>query len=73
MKRAFIIIVLVALLCSLVISLSGCTMEQPGETTAEGHRRHIRNVRLNNQQLNQDLDRLLLFDKPSKLSDKTIN
>ena len=62
--------ILGVILFALIFWLSGCG--QPGETTAEGHRRHIRNVRINQQELNQDVDRALLFDKPSKLSDKRV-
>ena len=51
----------------------GCSSyEQMGETAAEGRRRHIRNSRLNQQQLMADLDRFWLLDKPSKLTDKRI-
>lgn len=57
-------------LFALIFWLNGCS--QPGETVAEGHRRHIRNVRINQQELNQDIDKALLFDEPSKLSDKRI-
>lgn len=72
MKKGFVVIILVAFLCSLLVSLSGCTTTQLGETRAEGHRRHIRNVRLNNRQFNEDLDTALLMQEPSKLTDKTI-
>ena len=51
----------------------GCnSYEQMGETAAEGRRRHIRNSRLNQQQLMADLDAFWLLDKPSKLTDKRI-
>ncbi|MBW7989470.1 MAG: hypothetical protein FVQ84_05560 [Planctomycetes bacterium] len=51
----------------------GCnSYEQMGETAAEGRRRHIRNSRLNRQQLMADLDMFWLLDKPSKLTDKRI-
>ena len=63
-------VTLVVFLCSLVWLSSGCT--QPGETMAEGHRRHKRNLRINQQELMQDVDTVLLLDKPSKLSDKRI-
>ncbi|HEW79244.1 MAG TPA: hypothetical protein ENH34_04675 [Phycisphaerales bacterium] len=63
-------VMLGAVLCTLVLWLSGCS--QPGETTAEGHRRHIRNVRLNQQELVEDIDKAIHADKPSKLSDKRI-
>ncbi len=57
-------------LCTLVFCISGC--QQPGETTAEGHRRHLRNVRINQQELVEDIDKALLTDKPSRLTDKRI-
>jgi hypothetical protein len=64
---------LTVLLCSLVFMLGGCNLfEQPGETAAEGHRRHQRNITLNQQNLMTDLDRALLFDRPSKLTEKRI-
>ena len=56
-----------------VVLPSGCkSYEQMGETAAEGRRRHIRNSRLNRQQLMADLDSFWLLDKPSKLTDKRI-
>ncbi len=52
---------------------TGCrSYDQMGETAAEGRRRHIRNSRLNQQQLMADLDAFMLVDKPSKLTDKRI-
>lgn len=51
----------------------GCSSyEQPGETAAEGRRRHQRTLRINQQQMMADLDTLMLLDKPSKLTDKRI-
>ncbi len=51
----------------------GCSSyEQMGETAAEGRRRHQRNLRINRQQLMADLDKFMLVDKPSKLTDKRI-
>jgi len=56
-----------------VLMPCGCSSyEQMGETAAEGRRRHIRNSRINQQQLMADLDRFWLLDKPSKLTDKRI-
>jgi hypothetical protein len=63
---------LAVLLCTLVFWLGGCSLEQPGETAAEGQRRHLRNLTLNQQNLVSDVDRTLLIDKPSTLSDKKI-
>ena len=63
-------IVLTVLLGCFVVLPLGCA--QLGETTAEGNRRHVRNLRINNQQMMGDIDRVILFDEPSRLSDKRI-
>ncbi len=63
-------LLLAVLLCTATFWLGGC--EQPGETMAKGHRRHLRNLSINQQNFNSDVDRVLLFDKPSTLSDKRI-
>ncbi len=47
----------------------GCSANQPGETAAEARRRHHRVMRINNQEFWSDIDRALLLDKPSKLTD----
>ncbi len=65
-------IFLAIILCAFIFVLSGCSSEQMGETEAEGHRRHVRNLRINNQQMMEDIDAFLLLDKPSKLSDKRV-
>ena len=49
----------------------GCS-SQLGETAAESNRRHKRVFRLNGQSLMADIDRFLLLDKPSRLTDKRI-
>ena len=63
---------LAIILCALIYVLSGCTFSQLGETRAEGHRRHVRNLRIDNQEMNSDIDKFLLLEKPSRLSDKRI-
>ncbi len=70
MKNAFVLTILSAILCALVFWLGGCS--QPGETMAEGHRRHLRNIRINQQEMMGDIDRATLADKPSKLTDRRI-
>jgi len=65
-------IVLVFILCASVVLPFGCSTKQLGETTAEGRRRHKRVLRTNQQELMADIDRALLLDKPSKLTDKRI-
>ena len=72
MKRNLVFSCLIALLVLLMVCSVGCSIKQPGETVAEGHRRHIRNVRLQNREMMHDIDAALMTDKPSKLSDKHI-
>jgi hypothetical protein len=64
---------LAVLLCVAAFMLGGCRRTaQPGETVAEGHRRHVRRARINRQEMMQDLDRMFLLEEPSKLTDKTL-
>ena len=66
-------VILVVAFLVLVFTPFGCSsFSQPGETTAEGSRRHDRVARINQQEMMADLDKTLLFDKPSKLTDKRI-
>ena len=66
-------IVLGVVLCGMILWLAGCGLtQQPGETTAKGHRRHIRNVRINQQGLMRDVDRLLLSDRPQRTMDRRV-
>ena len=60
-------------LCVLMVLSFGCTTAQPGETEAEGRRRHLRNNDICHVEMIQDIDRALLWDKPSKLSDKQVH
>ena len=75
MKNAFVSTILGIMLFALVFWLNGCgeSFAQLGETAAEGHRRHQRNLAINRQEMMGDIDRVLLLDKPSKLTDKRIN
>jgi hypothetical protein len=51
----------------------GCkSSDQIGETVAEGSRRHKRVLRLNRNELMEDIDTFMLLDKPSKLTEKRI-
>lgn len=66
-------VILAIILWILVFLPCGCkSYEQLGETSAEGRRRHERIARINNQELMTDIDKFMLFDKPSKLTDKRI-
>lgn len=59
-------------LCLSALLLSGCMWQNPGETGVEVNRRHKRTVRLNHQMLRSDIERALLLDEPSTLTDKRI-
>ena len=66
-------VILVAALLILIFMPLGCsTFSQPGETAAEGHRRHLRTVRINQQELMADIDKALMLERPSSLTDKRI-
>ena len=65
-------IVLAVILACLTVLPFGCAMDQLGETEAEGNRRHRRVFRTNRQELMADIDRALLIDQPSRLTDKRI-
>ena len=66
-------VVLAVALWVLVFLPCGCSSyEQPGETTAEGHRRHQRAARINRQEMMADIDKVMLLDRPSRLTDKRI-
>ena len=76
MKRVSISVfkmTLAVILLVLVFVPFGCSsFSQPGETAAEGHRRHQRMARINQQEMMADIDAVLLTDEPSKLTDKRI-
>ena len=65
-------VILAFALLVLVFMPFGCSSSQPGETAVEGHRRHQRVVRINQQEMMADIDKALLLDEPSKLTDKRI-
>ena len=66
-------VILTVILGVLFLLPAGCSSyEQPGETAAEGRRRHARVARINRQEMMADIDRFLLLDKPSRLTDKRI-
>ncbi len=74
MKSVSIIkVILIVVFCSFIFTLvSGCSLSQPGETAADGHRKHLRTLRINQQETMADIDKTLLLDKPSKLTEKRI-
>jgi hypothetical protein len=64
-------VLLVIVLCALVFLPCGCG-RQLGETSAEASRRHDRVLRINHQEMMEDIDRVLLLDRPSRLTDKRV-
>jgi hypothetical protein len=68
MKRKYI---LGFLLFVFALWLTGCS-SQLGETRAEVIRRHDRTIRISCQEFMDDVDKTLLLDQPSKLTDKRI-
>jgi len=72
MKRVFVRVTLFVLLVSFALALSGCGINQMGETAAEGHRRHVRFMRLQRQQLMEDVDTLFMLDKPTRMCERSI-
>jgi len=66
-------LIFVFVLWVLVALPGGCrSYEQPGETAAEGRRRHERVARINQQEMMSDIDKALLQNRPSRLTDKRI-
>ena len=65
-------VILVVALLALVFMPFGCSSTQPGETAAEGRRRHDRVARINQQELMADIDKTMMLDKPSSLTEKKI-
>ena len=72
MKNSAGVIILVVL-TALVFSLAGCgPIHGQGETADEGHRRHMRQLKLEKDMLIDDVDAVLHTDRPTRLSRKTI-
>jgi len=65
-------VILPVILLVLVFVLFGCSSSQPGETSAEGHRRHKRMARINQQEMMADIDAVFMLDEPSRLTEKRI-
>ena len=62
------LIMIVALVIAVVSS--GCA--SPGETRAEANRRRERTLRVNNSEMMADIDRFLMLDEPSRLTDRDL-
>ena len=73
MKSVFLCkFVLGCVLGAIALLPIGCNTAQLGETEAEGNRRHRRVFRINQSELMADIDRFMLWDEPSRLTDKRI-
>ncbi len=59
------------IICVTALCFSGC-FKAAGETTREVHQKHMRAINTSRRQMQDDIDSLLLLDKPSRLSDKVI-
>ena len=74
MKKTCVSTILCVILFAMVFFVIGCgPWDQPGETIAEGRRRHTRVKRLDRQTMMEDLDNAFLYNKPSKLTKQRIN
>ena len=62
---------LVIVLSAFVLIPSGCG-RQLGETKAEARRRHIRNDRIARDAMMADVDAIMMWDSPTKLTGKRI-
>jgi len=51
-----------------LIFITGCGMTGQGQTAAERKRQHSRTWQTAKQQVADDLDKVMLYDKPSSLS-----
>lgn len=73
MKSASLSKVFLAVILGVLLLLPvACNTAQLGETEADGSRRHRRVFRVNQSELMADIDRTMLFDEPSRLTDKRI-
>ncbi len=73
MKNRIVVSLLGVALLALATMSTGCGFfDQQGKTAGEVHRDHIRMLRINHEQMMGDIDRALLVDKPSTLTDKQL-
>ena len=70
-KSKLSVIVLLIFIASTCMSLiSGCST--PSETAKEVDRRHIDIINIQMKQIQDDLDAVFLFGRPSRLSDRYV-
>jgi len=64
-------LVLCLFVLSMVVScLLGCNAGAPGLTAREVHRRHVDTMKTGILQMQDDIDAVLMIDRPSRLSEK---
>ena len=66
MKQKYVFSVLLVLLVAVMVLSSGCAA--PGLTAKEVHRRHVETFRNDLWQFQDDIDSVLMIDRPSRLS-----
>jgi hypothetical protein len=74
-RRYIRLILCFCLFAILICSLTACrgsTRAAPGETVREVHTRHVGVVKTNWLEMQDDIDAVMMLDKPSRLSDKLI-
>jgi hypothetical protein len=73
MKNRIVVSLLGVALFALATMSTGCGLfDQQGKTADEVHRDHLRMLRVNQQEMMRDIDRTLLVDKPSGLTEKKL-
>ncbi|MFH1371137.1 MAG: hypothetical protein ABII09_07625 [Planctomycetota bacterium] len=66
-------LILTIMLLAVALFSTGCGFfNQPGKTAQEVHREHLRLLRVNNQQMMRDIDRVLGLDQPSMLVERPL-
>ena len=70
--RLILCFFLFAILIGSLAAFSGCAQATPGETAREVHIRRVGVVKTNWLEMQDDIDAVLMLDKPSRLSDKLI-
>jgi hypothetical protein len=68
--RIFTVLILSVVLLSVCIGVLGCAGQ--GHTSAELRRERIRTFESDRQAMYDDLERTLMIDKPSRLSNKSV-
>lgn len=73
MKNRIVVSLLGVVLLTLATMSTGCgLLDHQGKTADEVNRDHMRMLRVNQQELMSDVDRAMLWDKPSKLTEKQL-